>query len=306
MKRSFEDQESIGSSHKKSRREECSPDFDSEFFLLEVLDSGKTSFNIIEHTLRRQGKIIKYIVGQSGAEFQVRLTIFEKAWQMHRWDFYHATLYIDGKMIRARYLEKPINRGEDVSYIWDNNQEGYAFKFAHRNTGGADFSNIHDSQCGIITVELKAAAKLDYHHRERLRKHSRNPPIRRNFKSARNVHMNDATKEKHTVLRTIEGKRIYQPGGGGGKGVPPAKIVSDYIYARLTLLYDEANHLEYRGILKPAFCKQHRIYFPARDFRKLKQSRRERANTRPVIGDLTNDEENVVWRRENLGSKVSD
>jgi len=295
MKRNLADAESSELHKKKSRRLPCVPGFDSEHFLLEVLDSGYTTFNVIDHKRRRRGTIDKYIVGQSGAEFQVRLTIYEKAWELHRWDYFHATLYIDGQRIRSRFLEKPLNRGEEVSYIWDNNQEGYAFKFAQRNTGKVDFSSEQDNKCGIITVELKAAAKLDYRHRERLRKHSRPPPIRNRFESARNVQMNDATKEKHTVLRTVEGSRIYRPGGGGP---PPAKIVTDYVYASLTLFYDEAAHLEWRGILKPTYCKEHRIYFPARDFEKIKELRRQRSKKAPVIGDLTDDsKEKAQWGR---------
>jgi len=119
--------------------------------------------------------------------------------------------------------------------------------------------------------------------------------------------MNDSTKEKHTVLRTVEGRRIYRPGGGGAGGAPPAKIVTDYVYASLTLFYDDANHLEYRGILKPVYCKEHRIYFPARDFEKLKELRRQRSKEKPVIGDLTDDsKKDAIWVREKDESKKED
>lgn len=57
--------------------------------------------------------------------------------------------------------------------------------------------------------------------------------------------------------------------------------------------------------MKPAFCKRHRIYFPERDFKKLKQLARKGTTTRPVIGDLTiSDDESVVWKRQNLDSKM--
>jgi len=297
-KRSLEEEELSTSKKKRGRPKNLHVGGDIKYFQLDVIDDGGTVFKIVEHKLKRRGKIEKYIVGQRGAEFKVRLTIHYDGWKIHRWDFFHATLYIDGKKVRTRFIQKPENIGEEAVYVWDNNQEGYAFKFARRNTGRMDFSSQEDSDCGVICVELRAAERLDYHHRERLRRYSsRSIPIRRQFQSARNVHMSDATKEKHTVLRTVEGRRVFWlPESGSHSGPPPAKTVSEYVYANLNLFYDEAKHLEYRGVLKPAFCKEHRIYFPTRDFRKLKQLRRERAKSRPVVGDLTGDR--ILWRRE--------
>jgi len=303
-KRSRDEDELSSSKNKKGRRVVVQSGGDDKLFLLEVIDDGGTVFNIIEHKLKRKGKVLSYIVGQNGAEFKVRLTIRWEGWKIHRWDYFHATLYIDGSRVRSRFIQKPLNIGEDSVYVWDNNQEGYGFKFAHRNKGRTKFSSDYDGECGIITVELKAAERLDHHHRERLRKYKRFQPIRSHFQPARNVQMSDATKEKHTVLRTIEGSRVCRLPSVSSTSPPPARLVSDYVYASLNLLYDEAEHLEYRGILKPAFCRKHRIYFPTRDFRKLKQLRRERASSRPVVGDLTG--ENVTWRRENLEAKSSE
>jgi len=302
MSKRSREEENAGSSKEKSRRGEKKRS--NKLFLVEVLDDDGTVFNIIEHKLKRRGKILNYIVAQNGAEFRVRLTIFSEGWKIHRWDYFHATLLIDGSRVRSRYIKKPENVEEETVYVWDNNQDGFAFKFAHRNSGRKIFSSKYDGDCGVITVEMKAAEGLDYHHRERMRKYRRFQPSRNHFKSARNVQMSDATKEKHSILRIVEGRRIFWlPEDGSATNPPPAKLVSDYVYASLTLFYDEAEHLEYRGILKPTFCKEHRIYFPTRDFRKLKQLRRERVASRPVVGDLTGDDDCIVWRREeNSGS----
>jgi len=268
-------------------------------FTVEILDNAFTKYTSLYH--RRFKKT--YIVAKTGEEYQVRVTVKPPAWDLHDHNWFFAKLMVDDRYVRGRFLKKPDNYyqggepNEDISWTFNTMNGGWAFKFGHRSDGRANNLTERDEQVGQIQVSFMAACKRESRdtrprHRRRRDDDYYDEPVCFDGDA-----INQSQKDKISLMRTVRGRRLHQPQEGGGGGGPPATIVSDFVYATVVVHYDSADHLRYRGILRPQSIKEHRQWFPEEDFRR---NRRQQVKaTIPLkrsVCDLTGD--TMVVRKE--------
>lgn len=221
-----------------------------------------------------------FVVGHPGQEYTVRVKIHPSAWRltMHknpRWSYWFVKLYIDDVEIRARFLEAPYMDNEDVVWTFSTLKSGHAFAFSDRRGGPSAFSE-EDQVVGKIRVTFQAAEPKPNYNRGYNSQRSNNNYPRKNkndFLPAPKVSFDEGSKDKFSTLRTVKGRRKEDPAkrrnnNSGSFTSAPARLAADFVYHEVEIQYDTAEHLRYRGILRPHVKKDHRIFFPNTDFKK--------------------------------------
>jgi len=276
-------------------------------FTVEILDSSDTKYTSLYH--RRFKKT--YIVAKAGEEYQVRVTVKPPAWDLHDHPWFFAKLMVDDRYVRGRFLKKPESYydggepHEDISWTFNTMNGGWAFKFNHRSEGGASQLTERDWQVGQIQVSFMAACKREFRDRPSFRR--RRDDFYEEPQSFDGNLVNQNQKDKISLMRTIKGRRLHRPmgGGGGAGGCPPATIVSDFVYATVTVHYDSADHLRYRGILRPQSIKEHRQWFPEEDFRRdRRQQVKATLPEKRCVLDLTGND--LIVRREHTKKRKAE
>lgn len=180
-------------------------------------------------------------------------------------------------------------------------QGGYALKFASRDKGRSDSISEGDKNVGKISVMFMAAQAKQYFRERRYDDRRRDDDFDDYNEPGQfaKEKMNQRVKETISFLRTVRGTRIEQPRRrGGGGGGSPATVVNDYVYASIVVHYDTPDHLRFRGILRPQSIMDHRQFFPDEDFRgQMRQRVRATKREKRVVGDLTNDDQDIKWSR---------
>jgi len=269
-------------------------------FTVEILDSSFTKYTSLYH--RRFKKT--YIVAKGGEEYQVRVTVKPPAWDLHDHNWFFAKLMVDDRYVRGRFMKKPDNYygggepTEDVSWTFNTMNGGWAFRFGHRSDGRASDLTERDENVGQIQVSFMAACKREFRDTRPGRRRRRDDDYYDEPRCFDSNRINQSQKDKISLMRTVKGRRLHEPPRhGGGGGGPPATIVSDFVYANVVVHYDSADHLRYRGILRPQSIKEHRQWFPEEDFRRdRRQQVKATLPQKRSVCDLTGD--SMVVRKE--------
>lgn len=220
-------------------------------------------------------------MGKPGEEFTVRVTVHPSAWDLHAGSAYKVKLFLDEREVRSRTMMRPQFGGEDVTWTFETLPSCHAMQFADRkgNNKAKGFGNA-DGDVGKLRVTFQAAEQqfrtefeemmfgaVDEAPRKKKKDEEREDP---DWESAPQVKFNPNQKDKFGTLRTVKGRLVKKPRKRTGGFSGPRWNVHDYLYGEESIFYDTADHLEYRGILRPQFQEEHRYFFPDRDFSTVK------------------------------------
>jgi len=228
------------------------------------------------------------------------------------------TLLIDDQEVGSRFVGDPEihgaqnNASTGGNVVWEFNcmRDGHAFCFANRkgSDGDAEMTKADKSTVGKISVKFQAGeSRPDWEMEQAFMQMQNSGGGRRgggksDFKGANVVRFDASSKDKFSTLRTVKGRMIKSRSNNGPGRPIPCKLQSDYVYGQVDILYDSAEHLEYRGILRPHHEPEHRFFFPDRDFTEPEAHQQEA----PMISLVSDDEDMPRKRHKNEPSKGND
>jgi len=267
-------------------------------------DGIKLANKQVRTSVLKSRRRIWFIVAKPGHEFSVKVRVTADVWD--KWntgfDWLHLELKIDGQHWASRGIQRPadfeIRNGVDRTWTFKYARDTMKpFTFALRHNYEADddvpFDQVaEESQVGEIQVNFRSARSRHPSREQRRYEYQRERRRCRDYSNriAKQIRMDNETKEKHSACRMTLGESQGELSSGGRR---PYYVINEHdpmdILCTCTVKYDNAENLRLKAWLDPARHKSERIYFPDEDWDEIDANRREALVD---LCDLTGDDAN--------------